>query len=235
MNQNPYQTFGLPDVAVAQQRTFVARVYGWMTLGLVLTALASIYTLTQPGLLLAVARNSAFFLGLVIGELALVVALSWGINRMSPAVASAAFLFYSALNGVTLSILALVYTASSLGETFFITAGTFGLMSAYGYVTKRDLTSWGNLLIMALLGFLLATLVNIFLAVPAIYWITTFAGIIIFVGLTAYDTQKIKRMAALTVEGTDADKKGAIVGALALYLDFVNLFLLLLRLFGRRR
>jgi len=140
-----------------------------------------------------------------------------------------------ALNGVTLSFIVLIYTASSIAETFFITAATFGVMSVIGYVTKRDLTSLGNLLIMALLGFLIASVVNIFLASPAIYWITTFFGIIIFVGLVAYDTQKIKQMSATTVEGTDVSKNTAILGALRLYLDFVNLFLLLLRLFGRRR
>jgi uncharacterized protein len=234
-NPTPYQSFGNPDVVVAQQRTFIARVYGWMTLGLVITALAALYTLTQEGLLRAVLTNPGLLMLLLFGEVGLVIVLSGAINRLSPAVASALYMFYAALNGVTLSFIVVIYTASSIAETFFICAATFGVMSVYGAVTKRDLTSLGNLLMMALLGLILASIVNIFLASSAIYWITTFAGIIIFVGLVAYDTQRIKQMSALTVEGTDADKKSAVLGALRLYLDFVNLFLLLLRLFGRRR
>jgi hypothetical protein len=235
MSNKPYQSFGNPDIALARQNTFVVRVYGWMTLGLVITALASFYTLTQQGLLTAVFSNPLLLWGLLIGEVALVVVISAGINRLSPAVASALFMFYAALNGVTLSFILLIYSVSSVAQTFLITAGTFGVMSAYGYLTKRDLTSLGNLLLMALLGFLLASVVNIFVGSTAIYWVTTFLGIIIFVGLVAYDTQKIKQMSTLTTEGTGANKNGAILGALRLYLDFVNLFLLLLRLFGRRR
>ena len=235
MNNKPYQSFGNPDIAIARQNTFIARVYGWMTLGLIITTLAAFYTLTQEGLLNAILTNPILLIGLLIGEVALVVVISAGISRLSPAVASALFMFYAALNGVTLSFVLLIYTESSVAVTFGVTAATFGAMSLYGYVTKRDLTSLGNLLIMALLGFLLASVVNIFFASPVIYWVTTFAGILIFVGLIAYDTQKIKLMSAAAVEGTDASKNGAILGALRLYLDFVNLFLLLLRLFGRRR
>ena len=165
----------------------------------------------------------------------MVVVLSAAIGRLSPPIATTLFLVYAALNGVTLSFLALLYTESSIAVTFAITASTFGAMSAYGYLTKRDLTSLGNLLVMLLLGFILASVVNLFFAVPAIYWITTFAGIAIFVGLTAYDTQKIKKIMAATADGSAANYKAAIIGALMLYLDFVNLFLLLLRLFGRRR
>ncbi len=235
MNNQSYQSFGNPEIAIARQNTFIARVYGWMTLGLVITALASFYTLSQPALLSAVLTNPVFFFGLIIGELVLVLVISAGMSRLSPAVASALFMFYAALNGVTLSFVLLIYTGESVAQTFFITAATFGVMSAIGYFTKRDLTSLGNLLLMALIGFLIASVVNIFLASPAIYWITTFFGIIIFVGLIAYDTQKIKRMSSMTADGTAVNKNSAILGALRLYLDFVNLFLLLLRLFGRRR
>ncbi|MCA1553863.1 MAG: Bax inhibitor-1/YccA family protein, partial [Chloroflexi bacterium] len=217
MNDNSYQTFGGPDIAVARQNTFIARVYGWMTLGLVITALAALYTLTQQGLMEAVLTNRLFFFGLLFGELALVLVLSAAITRLSPAVASALFMFYAALNGVTLSFIVLIYTESSVATTFFITAATFGVMSVIGHVTKRDLTSLGNLLLMGLIGFLLASVVNIFLASSAIYWVTTFLGIIIFVGLVAYDTQKIKRMSTLTAEGTDINKNSAILGALRLY------------------
>jgi FtsH-binding integral membrane protein len=145
------------------------------------------------------------------------------------------FLLYSALNGLTLSILLLVYTASSVASTFFITAGTFGLMSAYGYFTKKDLTSWGNLLFMALVGLIIASIVNIFWSNPTMYWIISYAGVLIFVGLTAYDTQKIKNMSLELDAESEAGRKGAIMGALALYLDFINLFIILLRILGDRR
>jgi hypothetical protein len=139
------------------------------------------------------------------------------------------------LNGLTLSVLFLAYTSASIGFTFLITAGTFAGMSIYGYFTKRDLTSIGNLLFMALIGLVLATVVNWFLRSEMVYWITTYAGIVIFVGLTAYDTQKIKEMNIIGNEGTDEDRKEAIIGALTLYLDFINLFIYLLRIFGDRK
>ena len=161
--------------------------------------------------------------------------LSWGVNRMSPAIAMGAFLFYAALNGLTLSVIFLVYTAESIGLTFFITAGTFGAMCIYGATTKRDLTSLGSLCFMALFGLILASVVNIFWHSSGLYWVVTYAGVLIFVGLTAYDAQKIKQMHAAGMEGTDQDRKAAILGALALYLDFINLFLYLLRIFGRRK
>jgi uncharacterized protein len=127
-----------------------------------------------------------------------------------------------------------LYTATSIASTFFVTAGTFGAMSMYGYFTKRDLTKMGSLLMMALIGLIIASVVNMFMASSTLYWITTYAGILIFVGLVAYDTQKIKEMNIIGNEGTDEDRKEAIMGALALYLDFINLFLYLLRLLGRR-
>lgn len=232
---SPYQSFGMPSIAVAQQRTFITRVYGWMGFGLLVTALVAGFTLTQEQLVFTIATNRLLFWGLILSEVAVVWILSGAINRLSPMVAGVGFICYATLNGLTLSMLGLVYTASSIAETFFVTAGTFGAMSAYGYFTKRDLTSWGNLLMMALFGLILASVVNLFLNNSVVYWITSFAGILIFVGLTAYDTQKIKRMSETLVEGTAADQKGAIMGALALYLDFINLFLMLLRLFGRRR
>jgi FtsH-binding integral membrane protein len=145
------------------------------------------------------------------------------------------FVGYSALTGLTLSVIFLVYTAESLATTFFVTAGTFGLMSAYGYVTKRDLTGLGSFLMMGLIGMVLASVVNMFFNNSTVYWITTYIGILIFVGLTAYDTQKIKQMSALGLEGGEMEQKGAIMGALRLYLDFINLFLLLLRLMGNRK
>jgi len=179
--------------------------------------------------------NQIVFFGLILSELALVFYLSFRIAKMSVQAASVAFVVYSLLNGLTLSIIFLAFTAGSLASTFFVTAGTFGFMSAYGYFTKTDLTRIGNICFMALIGLILATVVNIFWNNSALYWITTYVGVLIFVGLTAYDTQKIKRIGQMVDEGSDEGKKAAVMGALALYLDFINLFLMLLRIFGRRR
>jgi FtsH-binding integral membrane protein len=161
--------------------------------------------------------------------------MSKNITNISSNMAIGLFMLYSALNGLTLSAILLVYTASSIASTFFITAGTFGAMSIYGYFTKKDLTSWGNLLFMALIGLIVASIVNIFWASSTMYWIITYAGVLIFVGLTAYDTQKIKNMSLELDAESEEGRKGAIMGALALYLDFINLFILLLRIFGDRR
>jgi len=150
-------------------------------------------------------------------------------------VATGLFILYAAVTGFTLSTLFFVYTSESLASTFFITAGTFAIVSAYGYVTKTDLTKFRNLLFMGLIGILLASVVNIFLRSDTVYWIVSILGVIIFVGLIAYDTQRIKRMAAGVSDGDQMERKGAVIGALALYLDFINLFLYLIRLLGRRR
>ena len=155
--------------------------------------------------------------------------------QMSAAQATGVFMLYSALTGVTLSFVFLAYTAASLTSTFLVTAGTFGAMSFYGYTTKRDLTAMGSFLFMGLIGIIIASLVNFFLQSPMVYWLVTYAGVLIFVGLTAYDTQKIKEMNILGNEGTEEDTKEAVRGALTLYLDFINLFLMLLRVMGNRR
>ena len=154
---------------------------------------------------------------------------------MTASQATGTFILYSGLNGITFSFIFLAYTASSITSAFMVTAGTFGAMSLYGYATKKDLTSWGSFLFMGLIGLVIASLVNMFLHNPALTWITTYAGVLIFVGLTAYDTQKIKMMNVLGNEGTDEDQKEAIIGALTLYLDFINLFLMILRIMGDRR
>jgi len=175
-------------------------------------------------------------MGLILVELALVMGLSWGLSRMSAAVATGGFILYSALSGVTLAAIFLVYTTESIASTFLVTASVFGAMSLYGYTTQRDLTSWGSFLFMALIGLIIASLVNIFLQSTAIYWVTTYAGVLIFVGLTAYDTQKLKRLSSTINErDTETFQKMVILGALTLYLDFINLFLYLLRLLGKRR
>jgi len=216
--------------------TLFQQVYGWMAGGLAITGLVAWYVSQSDALLNLVFGNQLIFFGIIIAELALVVGLSWGLTRMSATMATGAFLLYAALNGVTMAFIFLAYTQESIASTFLVTAGTFGAISMYGYTTKRDLTSWGTYLFMALIGLILASVVNIFLQSSAIYWITTYAGVLIFVGLTAYDTQKIKELSArIDASDTENFQKMAIMGALRLYLDFINLFLYLLRILGKRR
>ena len=224
----------MPTV-VLEERTFVSKVYGWMAFALFVTAMVAMGVANTPAVRNVVLGNRAIFFGLIVGELILVIALSAAIARISAATATIMFVIYSAVNGLTLSVIFVVYTEASIASTFFITGGTFAAMSAYGYFTKRDLTSIGNLCFMALIGLILASLVNIFLQNAMLYWVVTYVGILIFVGLVAYDTQRIKQIARAGIEEGEAAQKGAILGALRLYLDFINLFLLLLRIFGRRR
>jgi hypothetical protein len=212
-----------------------SQVYLLMTLGLVVTAVIAAWVSTSEAMLTLIFTNWWVPLALFGAQLVLVIVLSAAIARLSTGAAVALFIAYAALLGVTLSSIFIVYTDASIATTFFITAGTFGVMSIFGFVTKRDLTKMGSLLFMLLIGFVLGSLLNIFLRSEAIYWILTYAGIGIFVGLIAYDTQKIKRMAASGL-ATGRQRGGIVVmGALALYLDFINLFLLLLRIFGRSR
>lgn len=208
--------------------TVMRGVYGWMGGGLFLTALVALITASSPVLLQAILGNRLLFYALVFGELGLVIAISGAINRISTATASMLFLLYAAINGLTMSTIFVAYTQSSIASTFLVTAGMFGAMSLYGYLTKSDLSSWGSFLFMGLIGVVIASVVNIFLQSPMINWVMSVCGVIVFTGLTAYDTQKIKQMG-------DSGRKGAILGALTLYLDFINMFLLLLRFFGNRR
>lgn len=217
------------------QATFINKVYAWMCLALTVTGFIAFRTAQSEALLGLIFGNSIILIGLIIFELGIVFWMSKNITNISSNMAIGLFMLYSALNGLTLSAILLVYTASSIASTFFITAGTFGAMSIYGYFTKKDLTSWGNLLFMALIGLIVASVVNIFWASSTMYWIITYAGVFIFVGLTAYDTQKIKNMSLELDAESEEGRKGAIMGALALYLDFINLFILLLRIFGDRR
>ena len=223
------------DRAAAVQGEFIRRVYNWMGLGLAATALVALYTSGNPQLLKMIFGNSLVFFGLILAELGLVIWLSAAINRLHYSTASAMFFIYSALNGLTLSVIFLAYTSTSITSTFFVTAGTFGAMSFYGYTTKRDLSSWGSFLFMGLIGIILASVVNIFMRSPMVYWLVTYAGILVFVGLTAYDTYKLKEMALAGFADEEAEGKSAVMGALALYLDFINLFLMLLRILGSRR
>lgn len=211
------------------------KVYVWMTLALVLTGITAYGVASSPGLMMTIFQTPAIMWGLIIAELAIVIAISAAINRLSLTTATLLFVLYSVLNGATLSLIFAVYTMSSIANVFFITAGTFGVMAAYGYFTKRDLSSWGKLLLMALIGLIIATLVNVFLVKSTGFdLILSYAGVLIFVGLTAYDTQKIKQMLAMQTDMGEGAQKVALLGALSLYLDFINLFLYLLRIFGRR-
>jgi FtsH-binding integral membrane protein len=219
------------DQVIIAQNTLIRQVYAWMGAGLAITAFLALVTLSSPTLLSAITGNRLVFYGLILGELGLVFTLSGAIDRLSPTVATLLFIAYSALNGVTLSVVALVYTADSIASTFVTTAAMFGAMSAYGYMTRRDLSSWGSFLFMGLIGVVIASVVNIFVGSSAVSWIISGLGVIVFTGLTAYDTWKIKAMAAAGAGG----RKPAILGALTLYLDFINLFLMLLRFTGQRR
>ena len=223
------------DAIAAEQQRFMVRVYNWMGGGLALTGAMAWFTSTNETVLNLLVTQPMLFIVLLLVELGLVFYLAARVMRMSASQASGVFFLYASLNGVTLAPLFLLYTSTSLASTFAVTAGMFGAMSFYGYTTKKDLTSWGSFLFMGLIGIIIASVVNWFLKSSAMYWIVTYAGILIFVGLTAYDTQKIKEMNILGNEGTDEDTKEAIRGALSLYLDFINLFIMLLRVMGDRR
>lgn len=231
MNQFDINYPRTQDQIVSAQNALIRQVYAWMGAGLLVTALLALVTVSSPTLYKAVFGNKLLIYGLLIGELALVFTISGAINRLSATMATLLFIAYSALNGVTLSIIFLVYTADSIASTFVVTAAMFGTMSVYGYMTRRDLTSWGSFLFMGLIGIVIASVVNIFVGSSTVSWIVSALGVIVFTGLTAYDTWKIKSMAAGGAEG----RKPAILGALTLYLDFINLFLMLLRLGGDRR
>ncbi len=223
------------DQAIVATNSYLPKVYLWMAIGLVLTAFASFATLTVPAVQQLVFGSRMNFLILIIAEFGLVMALSAMINRISASAATAMFVIYALLNGITFAAIFAIYTSSSIVSTFVITAGTFGVMSLYGYATKRDLTGFGNFLMMGLFGIIIASVVNIFMHSPMITWIVTYLGVFIFVGLTAYDTQKLKRIGAMGFADSEHQKKATIMGALTLYLDFINLFLMLLRIFGNRR
>ena len=213
------------------ERRFMASVYRWMTGGLTLTALVALSVASSEDVLRLVVGNRLVFIGLVLAELGLVVALSAAAHRLSAAAAGGLFLLYSALNGATLAVVLLVYTGASVALAFASTAGTFLAMSVYATVTRRDLSSWGSFLFMGLVGVVLASLVNLFFHSSMVTFVVSCMSVVVFTGLTAYDTQKLRVFAR---QGGETGSL-AVNGALALYLDFVNLFLALLRLFGGRR
>ena len=221
--------------AQEEQQRFVVKVYGWMCLALIITGVVAMAAVSTPALMEALLGRSWVFWGIIIAEFILVATLASLVKKMSVPLATFIFLGYAALNGVTFGVVFMAFTAESIASAFYVTAGTFGIMSLYGYVTRRDLTSLGQLCLMGLIGLIVASVVNFWYGSETVYWITTCAGVLIFVGLTAYDTQKIKQSNIIGNEGSDEDSKEAIVGALILYLDFINLFLMILRLMGKRR
>ncbi len=232
--------YGANTITLAQAKQeastiFLAKVFNWMAIGLAVTGVIAYFT-AQSGLAMSIV-GSPVFIVLILAELGMVFYLSARIEKIQPGTATALFLGYSVLNGLTLSTIFLAYTRASIGGTFLITAGMFGAMAVYGMVTKRDLSGMGSFLFMGLIGIILASLVNLFLKSSGLYWAISGIGVLVFVGLTAYDVQKIKTMGeqGIMQQGEAAIQKGAIIGALALYLDFINLFLMLLRFFGGSR
>lgn len=214
---------------------FLAKVFNWMAAGLALTGVIAWFT-ANSGLAMKIAASPAFII-LILAELGMVFYLSARIEKIQAGTATGLFLGYAVLNGLTLSTIFLAYTRASIGGTFLITSGMFGAMAVYGMVTKRDLSGMGSFMFMGLIGIIIASVVNMFLGSSTLYWAISGIGVIVFVGLTAYDVQKIKNMGEQGImgQGDDVVRKGAIIGALALYLDFINLFLMLLRFFGGGR
>ena len=238
MNYNDFELKNLSiDDQLAMSSAFpvlMRKVYVWMTLALVITGFTAYGVATSPGVQQAIFTNQILFWGLIIAEFALVIGVSAAINRLSLAMATLMFILYSVINGALLSSIFLIYTASSIATVFFITAGTFATMALIGYTTKTDLSSIGKYLFMALIGLVIATFVNFFIKSSGFDYILSYIGVLIFVGLTAYDSQKIKQMLLQAPDAGEGAQKIALLGALSLYLDFINLFLYLLRIFGRR-
>lgn len=228
------QLAGASRAGVATDANFLRRVFAWMFTGLVITGVVSAVVGANESLMQEVNTNSALVIGVIIAQLALVLVLIFALPRISPALGVALFFLYAATVGVTFAMIFQLYTTESVYTTFGITALMFGSLAAWGYFTDIDLTRLGPILIGALIGLILATIVNIFFASSTLYWITTYAGVIIFAGLTAYDMQKLKKISEQGVSGTDGQRL-SIYGALSLYLDFINLFLFLLRIFGQQR
>ena len=236
-NEQDYVRTGVSDIAspVAAQNAFINRVYGWMCAALALTGGVAWFTAQNPALIRFIFERG-FFWVLIIATFLLVVGLSAMINRISASAATAAFVVYAALEGLLFSSIFLAYTGSSIATTFFATSLTFGVTSLVGYTIKTDLSGFGRFLMFGLIGFLIGSVINIFWANSGFDVFLTYAGIFLFAGLAAYDTQKIKMMSLNAGEMAREDgRKLAVVGALMLYLDFINLFLLLLRIFGGRR
>ena len=236
--ENWYDVDSLRNKDFAMSTAFPAlmrKVFVWMTLALAITGLTAYGVATSPAILSLIFSSKVTFFGLIIAEFALVFAISGAINRLSLSTATMLFILYSVINGATLSSIFFAFSVATISKVFFITAGTFGAMALVGYTTKTDLTSMGKLLFMALLGIIIASVVNMFVASSGLDLILSYVGVLVFVGLTAYDTQKIKQMCQPAPDAGESAQKLALIGALSLYLDFINLFLYLLRIFGNNR
>ncbi len=233
----------MPSTPLTQTRTevrvnsFIRSVYNWMAVGLALTGATAYYVSNNEAMLRLIYSNQLIFFGLIIGELVLVFSLSARIGKLQASTATGMFVAYAMLNGATLSFVFLAYTRASITSTFFVCAATYLAASIYGTTTKKDLTSFGNFLFMGLIGIIIASVINLFLRSSGMSMIISYIGVIVFVGLTAYDTQKLRTIALSQPDGLEAGvvRKGAIMGALALYLDFINLFLMMLRIMGNNR
>lgn len=221
------------SIARIQQR-FVQRVFNWMFVGLLMTAVIAFYLESNDRVISYFSAHPGIVLILFLVEIGLVITLSARVHKMSATAATLLFFLYAALNGVTFSLILSVYTTASIVSTFGITAGMFGVMAIIGYVTRIDLSKIGSILFMLLIGLIIATLVNVFLHSSGLSLILAYIGVVVFCGFTAYDIQKIKRMGMSNEFHGDMETNAAIIGALALYLDFINLFLYLLRIFGSR-
>lgn len=233
---NPEKTFGIElNRAEASERSFMSQVYLWMAMGLFITAAVAWGVSNNPSLVATLFRNQFLMFALVIGQLGLVWWLSASIMRISVSAATIGFSVYATLNGVIFSSIFLVYTYASIASTFLVTALTFTAISVYGFTTKKDLTSIGSFCFMALIGLIIASLVNMFLKSAAFDYVLSYIGVAIFIGLTAWDTQQLKRIHEQGFGAGEMLQKVSLMGALKLYLDFINLFLLLLRIMGRRR
>lgn len=238
MNYNDYEmetAFRERELeASAALPVLMRKVYVWMTLALVITGFTAYAVAATPNLQQLVFANTWVLWGLIIAEVGLVIAINAAINKLSLAMATLLFILYSVINGATLSVIFVAYSIGTISKVFFITAGTFAVMAFIGYVTKTDLSKMGKILFMALIGIIIATVVNLFVKSSGLDMILSYVGVLVFVGLTAYDTQKIKQMLWQAGNVSENSQKVALLGALSLYLDFINLFLYLLRLFGRR-
>ncbi len=237
------ENFGYDNkISVDQARVeasslFLAKVFYWMAIGLALTGVAAFLVVSSAAAQQLIFANKLVFYGLIFGELGLVIYLSARIQKLSAQAATGLFIAYSVLNGATLSAIFFIYTTSSIAVTFFVAGGMFAAMAIYGTVTKKDLTSMGSFMFMGLIGIIIASVVNLFMQSAMISWVVSAIGVVVFTGLTAYDVQKLQNIgtSGIMEGGETAIRKGAIMGALALYLDFINLFLSLLRLMGDRR
>jgi len=232
-NQSSFVAPQVADLRDERVGAFLTKVYGWMSGGLLITAMTAFAVASSPALIEALILNRLAFWGLIIAQLGLVFYLSARVEKVAPTTAAGLFLLYSALTGVTSSVILLMYTAASITSTFIITAGMFGTMAVFGSVTKRSLAGWGQFLFMGLIGLILASVVGLFWQNDAMQFVISLVGVLIFTGLTAYDAQRLKQMAVALPDGRVSAY--AVVGALSLYLDFINLFFFLLRFTGSRR